>query len=99
MGMDMGMAGGGDPSQVMAILEAKCFRCHGNGKSKGGFSMDTRDSGLDAIKPGNPDGSLLLKLVRRDDPDDAMPPKESEALSKAEIAAVSAWIKAGANWK
>lgn len=99
MGMDMGMAGGGDPSQVMAILEAKCFRCHGNGKSKGGFSMDTRDSGLDAIKPGNPDGSLLLKLVRRDDPDDAMPPKESEALSKAEVAAVAAWIKAGANWK
>ncbi len=100
MGTDMmAMEGGGDASAVMGLLEAKCGRCHFNGKSKGGYSMDTRDSGLDAIKPGNPDGSLLVELIRRDDPDSAMPPKDSEALSKEEVAKVAAWIKAGANWK
>lgn len=99
MGMEMGMDGGGpDAAKVHALLEKKCFRCHGNGKSKGGYSLDSRSSALDAIKPGNPAGSRLLALVRRDDPDDAMPPKDSEALSKAEVGMIEAWIKAGAKW-
>lgn len=94
----MGMDGGADAKKVHALLEQKCFRCHGNGKSKGGYSLDSRSAALDAITPGNPGGSTLLKLVRRDDPDDAMPPKESEALSKAEVAMIEAWIRAGAKW-
>lgn len=98
MGMD-GMAGGGaDSGKVMALLEQKCFKCHGNGKSKGKYSLDSRDAALSAIKPGNPDGSLIMELIRRDDPDSAMPPKESDALTKAEIAMVAAWIKAGAKF-
>ena len=97
MGMD-GMAGGADSGKVMALLEQKCFKCHGNGKSKGKYSLDSRDAALSAIKPGNPDGSLIMELIRRDDPDSAMPPKESDALSKGEIAMVAAWIKAGAKF-
>ncbi|MGB0579925.1 MAG: c-type cytochrome domain-containing protein, partial [Limisphaerales bacterium] len=102
MAMDggmMGMDGGGaDSKKVHALFEQKCFKCHGNGKSKGGYSLESRGGALDAITPGNPGSSLLLKLVRRDDPDDAMPPKDSDALSKAEVAMVEAWIKAGAKW-
>ena len=98
MDMEMGMDGGVDTKQVMALFEQKCFKCHGNGKSKGGYAIDDRSAALDAIKPGNPDGSLLLKLVRRDDEDDAMPPKASDKLSPAEVAMVAAWIKAGAKF-
>lgn len=98
MAMDGGMGGSADVGKVKALLEQKCFKCHGNGKKKGGYSLDSRDAALDAIKPGNPDGSLLIELVRRGDPDSAMPPKESDALTKDEIATLAAWIKAGAKF-
>jgi len=98
MGMAMDGASGADSGKVMALLQKKCFNCHGNGKKKGGYSLDSRDAALDAIKPGNPDGSLLIELVRRDDPDSAMPPKQADALTKDEVAMVAAWIKAGAKF-
>ncbi|MBG85707.1 MAG: hypothetical protein CMO80_02260 [Verrucomicrobiales bacterium] len=105
MGMDMdgmdGMAGGGGASfaKVKAIFKNKCYKCHGNGKSKGGYTIDSKSGAMDAITVGRPDASLLVRLVRRDDPDDAMPPKESDKLSPAEVAAVVAWVKAGAKWQ
>lgn len=98
MGMDGMAAAGGGGGKVLALLEQKCFKCHGNGKKKGDYSLDSRDAALSAIKPGNPDGSQIMKLIRRDDPDDAMPPKAADALTKDEVAMVAAWIKAGAKF-
>ncbi|MFT4692192.1 MAG: mono/diheme cytochrome c family protein [Limisphaerales bacterium] len=105
MGMDGGMAmgmdggGGGNFAAVKAIFTQKCSKCHLNGKKKGGLSLDSKAGVMEVLKPGNPDGSLLVKLIRRDDPDEAMPPKAADALSKAELATVIAWVKAGAKWE
>jgi mono/diheme cytochrome c family protein len=47
---------------------------------------------------GHPEQSLLVKLIRHEGPaDDPMPmPPKGDKLSDADIATVSAWIKAGA---
>lgn len=98
-GMDMGMGGGGvDVGKVHALLEQKCFKCHGNGKSKGKYSLEKRASAMEHITPGNPGNSRIMELIRRGDEDDAMPPKAADKLSPAEVAMIANWIKAGAKW-
>jgi hypothetical protein len=62
-------------SDVRPILEARCVDCHAYGRSKGGFSLETRAAMLEhgeAVVPGDVAGSLLLALVRGDDPDMVM---------------------------
>ena len=50
------------------------------------------------VKPGDPDASRLIKAVRHDDPDLAMPPEKSGAkkLSAPVIADLVQWVKMGA---
>jgi hypothetical protein len=87
-------------TDVRPILEARCVECHAYGRSKGGFSLETRAAMLkhvEAVVPGDPNGSLLLALVRGDDPDVVMPPK-GPALEAAQIATLTRWIEEGAAW-
>ncbi|HEV7406705.1 MAG TPA: c-type cytochrome domain-containing protein [Chthoniobacteraceae bacterium] len=89
--------------KIRPILVDKCYKCHSeeSGKSKGGLTLDTRDALLKGgengpgIKPGDPDGSIMIKAVRYTDDDLQMPPK-GEKLSDAEIANLVAWVKMGA---
>lgn len=91
-------------SKIRPILVDACYRCHSEeaGESKGSLFLDTRagllaggDSGP-AIVPGEPEKSLLLEVVRREDEDFAMPPKKKEALTAAQVADLEAWVKMGA---
>ena len=91
-------------NQVRPILANHCYECHSpaKGKVKGGLELDWKggwehggDSGEAVIKPGDPDGSLLIKAVRYTDPDLRMPPKDKQ-LSAAQIATLEAWVKQGA---
>ncbi len=90
---------------VQPIFQANCYRCHGAGNHRGGLNMDTRDALLKgghhgtAIVPGQPAGSLLVRLIRHEGPADDpmnMPPDPKPKISDANIATVEAWIKAGA---
>jgi hypothetical protein len=91
--------------QTMAaweILEARCFKCHGGDKMKGGLALDVRedaleggDSGLAAFLPGDGASSLLVDRIRSTDTDLRMPSK-GDPLSPDEIALVVKWIDAGA---
>ena len=89
--------------QVKPILENNCFRCHGGMFHRGGLSMNTRASMLKGghdgavIVPGDPEHSLLVKLIRHEGPaKDPMPMPPKSKLSDADIETVSHWIKAGA---
>ncbi len=88
--------------KILPILEQRCFECHSHqsGKMKGGLTLDSR-SGWQAggdqgpvIVPGDPEKSLLIKAVRRTDPDLRMPPKN--ALPAPEVALLEEWVKRGA---
>jgi mono/diheme cytochrome c family protein len=91
-------------TQVKPIFDANCARCHGGLNKRGGLNMDTRESllkgGRDGavVVPGDPDHSLLVKLIRHEGPaDDPMPmPPKRPKLSDADIATIARWIKAGA---
>ncbi|MFO0951088.1 MAG: PSD1 and planctomycete cytochrome C domain-containing protein [Isosphaeraceae bacterium] len=87
---------------VRPVLAGTCFPCHGGKKTSGGLRVDSRDALLrggdsgPAIVPGDPESSRLLRAVRHDDADLAMPP--GRKLADREIEGLSRWIKAGAAW-
>jgi len=91
-------------ARALAVLEAACYRCHGD-KAKGGLKLDTREaalattteSGLAAIVPGDPAKSELLYRLTTEDPDLVMPPK-GEGVSADELDLIRAWIEDGAPW-
>jgi mono/diheme cytochrome c family protein len=88
---------------IKPILQNSCVKCHGRGRSKGGFSLETRDALLEggdggpAIVPGASQGSHLIALVAGLDPDLVMPQKGSR-LKPEQIGLLRAWIDQGARW-
>jgi mono/diheme cytochrome c family protein len=88
---------------VLPILSQRCFRCHGE-KEKGGLRLHTRaaalkagESGTPAVVPGKPEASALLARVRASDESQRMPP-QGEPLKPEQVAALEAWVRAGAPW-
>ncbi len=94
--------------EVRPILSNGCYKCHGPDEKerKGGtdgLRLDTLAgatvdlSGQQAIKPGQPEESLLIKRVTSADPDEVMPPRgHGKPLSAAEVATLTEWIRQGA---
>ncbi|MBY0232617.1 MAG: DUF1549 domain-containing protein, partial [Gemmataceae bacterium] len=89
---------------VRPVLIDRCAKCHGPAKSRGGLRVDSRaallkggDSGP-ALVPGKPADSLLLKAVKHQEGPKEMPPRPEKKLEEREIAALEAWIAAGAAW-
>jgi hypothetical protein len=91
-------------ADVRPILAARCVKCHGPAKQKGGLRLDTRAHALAggnsgaALAVGKGAESKLIHAVARADPDLAMPPKDAERLTAAEVGKLRAWIDQGAKW-
>ncbi len=88
-------------NNVRPVLVNRCLKCHGPQKSEAGLRLDDvsraiqgGDSGP-AFVPGQPEKSLLVKAVRRQD-ELKMPPDDK--LSDYEVAALIRWIEDGAVW-
>jgi len=96
---------------VKPILSDRCFKCHGPDKSKveAGLQLHTKDYAFaplgkeknrHAIVANNLEQSELIKRIMTDNPDDIMPPPESNlSLSKTEKEILKRWIEQGAEWK
>jgi uncharacterized membrane protein len=89
---------------IHPILDAKCVSCHGASKEHAGLRLDFYEllmkGGKDGavIAPRNPDQSLLLQRVTLSPSDRHFMPAEGRApLTTDEIAALRAWILAGAS--
>lgn len=88
---------------IQPILESACVKCHGKGKAKGGFSLETRDRFLKGgdsgptVVEGKADESYLLELVSGVDPSNVMPKKGSK-LTATQVALIRAWINQGLPW-
>lgn len=89
--------------QVLPVLRDGCFRCHGD-KEKGGLRLNSADAILDsgdseipAVAPGDPGASELIRRIRSADEDLRMPPTGTP-LPEAQIALLEEWIAAGADW-
>ncbi|HVC94426.1 MAG TPA: PSD1 and planctomycete cytochrome C domain-containing protein [Pirellulales bacterium] len=94
---------------VRHILSNNCFKCHGPdaGERKAGLRLDLRDealkptdSGALAIVPGKAAESELVRRIFSEDPEDRMPPADSDKrLSDAEKDLLRQWIDDGAAWQ
>ena len=89
--------------KVLPIFQTNCYRCHGGENHRGGLQIDSKAAllkgGRDGtvLVPGSPEKSLLISLIRHEGPaDDPMPMPPKSKLSDADIATVTAWVKAGA---
>ncbi len=90
-------------ADVLPILEANCFICHGPAQQRSGLRLDRRDDALrggnsqtPAIVAGQPDSSRLIKVLTGDDTL-SMPPA-GDKLTEEQIATLRAWIAAGAEY-
>jgi mono/diheme cytochrome c family protein len=88
--------------KILPVLKMHCFECHSKDAEeiKGGLRLDTRaklrtggNTGP-IIKPGEPDDSLLIQVLRYAEDDRQMPPRGK--LDQEIIDAFVAWVKAGA---
>src|SRR5436190_18678656 len=90
-------------NRIRPILVERCYQCHSAEKkqSKGGLKLDSRDDvlkgghGGPAVIPGRPEGSLLIRAIRRTDKDLKMPPAADDALTPAQVQDFVAWVKLG----
>jgi mono/diheme cytochrome c family protein len=87
---------------VRPVLVEHCQKCHGPMKQQGGLRLDSRQAILKGnddgpvLKAGDPANSRLIQAIRQDGLVKKMPPKGKLAPEK--IAALEAWVKAGAPW-
>lgn len=88
---------------IQPILSENCYYCHGTDPShrKGDLRLDLRDDALDtgAIVPGKPEKSEMISRIHATDPDDLMPPPDSNRkLSAREKELLGRWIAEGAEY-
>jgi hypothetical protein len=88
-------------TKVRPVLAAHCYACHGARKQQGGLRVDWRgglleggDSGP-AVEPGQPDESLLVRVVEHAEPGMEMP-KKAPRLPERVARDLRAWVAAGA---
>jgi mono/diheme cytochrome c family protein len=88
---------------IKPIFEASCVKCHGRGRDKGKFNLDSfehlmkgGDSGAPLV-PGASAESILIELVAGVDPDYVMPQK-GKRLTAEQVGLMRAWIDQGAKW-
>lgn len=86
---------------IRPILSENCFYCHGQdaNKRKADMRLDVRDEALacGAIVPRDPAASSLVARINSTDPDEQMPPADSNRrLSAEQKAVLERWISEGA---
>jgi hypothetical protein len=94
---------------IRPVLSDKCFTCHGPDENhrEGGLRLDQQDSALAEgdsgerpIVPGNVSASEVFRRIISDDPDERMPPADSnKELTPDEVALIRQWIEQGAEYQ
>ena len=93
---------------IRPLLSAKCFNCHGPDEEsrEADLRLDTREGAFaerdeaQTLVPGEPDESELYLRITSTDPDEQMPPADSEhRLTPEEISLFKIWIEQGVEWQ
>jgi uncharacterized membrane protein len=94
-------------SDIKAILDKSCVKCHGAEKPKAKLRLDTLAGVLKGsengkiLEPGkSAESQMVLSVAWLGDEDYWMPPKDNKAkipqLTKEEVGLIRAWIDQGA---
>jgi hypothetical protein len=96
---------------VQPILASRCFSCHGPDPEmrKAGLRLDLAEWAMkkrpghpDAIVPGHPEQSELIKRIESKDPHHLMPQSpqgEATPMKPEEIAILKEWVREGAVYR
>ncbi len=88
-------------ADIKPFVARYCLECHNHEEPKGGLNLETYQALLEGGKkgpvltPGKADASRIVRLVEHKDKP-FMPPKKAKQPRPEEIAALRAWIDAGA---
>lgn len=97
--------------EVQPILASNCFSCHGPDPAarKANLRLDLEESAFrkrpgkpDAIVPGHPEQSELIRRIESKDPHHLMPQStegEAKPMKPQEIAILKEWVAEGAHYK
>lgn len=88
--------------KIRPLLVKNCYECHSEkaGEQQGGLLLDRRSGWIkggsteEAVLPGEPEQSLLIKAVRYTDDELQMPP--DGRLSDADVKLLEQWVRLGA---
>ena len=91
---------------VLPILSDNCFSCHGpdEGHRKADLRLDTREGAtadaIQAVVPGRPEASELIRRIVSTEEDEVMPPPKSHKprLKPGQTELLRRWIAEGAAW-
>lgn len=87
-------------NEILPLLNSGCAvsGCHDAASAADGVILTSYSKIISTgkVKPGNPGGSKLYKVLIETDPDDRMPPPPRSPFSADQIAKVRVWIEQGA---
>ena len=93
---------------IRPILSDNCFSCHGPDKNqrKAKLRLDTPEGafgeldGKHPVVPKKPGDSEMIRRITSNDPDEKMPPPDSEKkITPQQIALLRLWVQQGAKWE
>ncbi len=85
---------------ILPIFRNSCLTCHNPDKKKAGLDLSAWQTAINGsnngqvVNPGDPDGSLLYRVVTHQE-DPTMPPKKDKLPDK-ELDLIKRWIAGGA---
>ena len=94
--------------EIRPLLSDRCFACHGPDRAhrKAGLRLDLATGatavrkGRQAIVPGHPERSEVMRRLTATDPGDRMPPPKShKTVSAEEVDLLKRWIREGAKYE
>lgn len=91
-------------TDIKAIFDNNCIKCHGAKKQKAGLRLDSREAAIHGSEDGpvfeigiSAESHLVTSVARTVKEDDWMPPvDENKPLSLEQVALIRAWIDQGA---
>lgn len=92
--------------EILPILEARCFECHGESKQEGGLRLTSRGAALAGGKSGHPvivpGDAMASRIVKRmtlpSDHGQVMPPAGQPRVSPPDVITIIDWVNRGARW-
>ncbi|MGY8771270.1 MAG: PSD1 and planctomycete cytochrome C domain-containing protein [Pirellulales bacterium] len=87
---------------IRPLLSENCFHCHGPDEAtrEADLRLDTAESTLSVIQPGNAQESELILRLFTEDVDERMPPEDSEKhLNDEQRELIKQWVAQGADYQ
>lgn len=89
---------------IRPILSENCFKCHGPDRNQreADLRLDQRENAIEAgaLTPGKPEASEAIRRIFSSDPEEHMPPPDSNRrLTPAQKETLKRWIAEGAEYQ